>query len=138
MNYLNPFDNNDISSYTVNSFGESVRQRREELDISVRKMAKRLGMSAMYLSDIERGKRPAPSGNISGKDYMSILENELNLTDSQKEVFRLMAEISHLSTINLIDNYFSNNPSALKFFLNAIQKEMSNEKWEKLYQLIFD
>ena len=101
-------------------------------------MAKRLGMSAMYLSDIERGKRPAPSGNISGKDYMSILENELNLTDSQKEVFRLMAEISHLSTINLIDNYFSNNPSALKFFLNAIQKEMSNEKWEKLYQLIFD
>ena len=77
MNYLNPFDNNDISSYTVNSFGESVRQRREELDISVRKMAKRLGMSAMYLSDIERGKRPAPSGNISGKDYMSILENGL-------------------------------------------------------------
>ena len=96
MNYVNPFDNNDISSYTVNSFGESVRQRREELDISVRKMAERLGMSAMYLSDIERGKRPAPSGNISGKDC------------------------------------------ALKFFLNAIQKEMSNEKWEKLYQLIFD
>ena len=138
MNYLNPFDNNDISSYTVYSFGEYVRQRREELDISVREMARRLGMSAMYLSDIERGKRPAPSGSISGKDYMSILENELNLTDSQKEVFRLMAEISHLSTMNLIDNYFSNNPSALKFFLNAIQKEMSNEKWEKLYQLMFD
>ncbi len=138
MNYSNPFDNNDISSYTVLSFGESVRKRREELDISVREMARRLGMSAIYLSEIERGLRTAPSGIISGKDYMSILAKELCLTDSQKEVFKLMAEISHLSTVNLVDNYFINNPSALKFFLNAIQKEMPNEKWEKLYQLMFD
>lgn len=138
MNYLNPFDNNDISNYTTHSFGECVRQRREELDISVREMARRLGMSAIYLSEIERGLKPAPSGIISGKDYMSILVKELRLTDSQKEVFILMAEISHLSTMNLIDNYFINNPSALKFLLNAIKKEMPNEKWEKLYQLMFD
>ena len=74
----------------------------------------------------------------SGEKNMSILEKELRLTDSQKEVFILMAEISHLSTMNLIDNYFINNPSALKFLLNAIKKEMPNEKWEKLYQLMFD
>ena len=138
MNYSNPFDNNDISSYTTHSFGKSVRQRREELNISVREMARRLGMSAIYLSEIERGLRPAPSGIISGKNYIDILTKELCLTDSQKEVFIQMAEISHLSTINLIDNYLINNPSALKFFLNAIQKEMPNEKWEKLYQLMFD
>lgn len=99
-----------MSSYTTHSFGEGVRQRREELDISVREMARRLGMSAIYLSEIERGLKPAPSGIISGKDYMSILVKELRLTDSQKEVFILMAEISHLSTMNLIDNYFINNP----------------------------
>ena len=138
MNYSNPFDNNDISSYTTHSFGEGVRQRREELNISVREMARRLGMSAIYLSEIERGLKPAPSGIISGKDYMSILVKELRLTDSQKEVFILMAEISHLSTKNLIDNYFINNPSALKFLLNDFKKEMPNEKWEKLYQLMFD
>ena len=138
MNYLNSFDNNDIASYTTNSFGEGVRQRREELNISVREMARRLGMSAIYLSEIERGIRPAPSGIISGKDYMSILAKELNLTDSQKVVFIFMAKMSHLSTSNLIDNYFINNPSAFKFLLNAIEKEIQNEEWEKLYQLIFN
>lgn len=133
----NPFDNKEISTYTVKTFGESVRKRRIQLDISVREMAKRLGMSPVYLSDIERGNRPAPSGIISGMDYMSILAKELALTDSQKLAYTLMANFSHLKPMNSMDNYFINNPNSLKFFLKAIENNLTNAKWEKIYELIF-
>lgn len=136
--FKNPFDNSDVASYTVNTFGESVRELREQLNISVREMARRIKMSPIYLSDIERGSRPAPSGINSKIDYMSILAKELHLTDSQKEVFTLMAEVSHLNPMNRIENYFINNPSSLKFFIKAIEKELPNEKWENLYQLMFE
>lgn len=137
MKYANPFDNTKLASYTVKTFGESVRQRREQLGMSVREMAKRVGMSPIYLSDIERGTRPAPSGINSGKDFMSILEKELCLTDSQKSVYTLMAELSRLSKKNLLDEYFINNPYALKFVLKAIQNDLNDAEWEKIYELIF-
>ena len=133
----NPFDNKKISTYTIKTFGESVRKRRIQLDISVREMAKRLGMSPVYLSDIERGNRPAPSGIVSGIDYMSKLAKELDLTDSQKLTYTLMANFSHLNPMNSIDNYFINNPNALKFFLQAIENNLTNAEWEKIYELIF-
>ena len=138
MKYLNPFDNGEIASYTVKTFGESVRQRREQLDISLRQMSKRLNMSAMYLSEIERGLRPAPLGSVSGVDYLSILAKELCLTDSQKEVYTLMAKVSHLNPTYFVDNYFINNLTAFEFFLKAIENNFNNADWEKMYQLMFE
>lgn len=58
---MNPFDNNDISTYTVETFGKSVRQRRKQLNLSGRELAKRIGVSPIYLSDIERSIRPVPA-----------------------------------------------------------------------------
>lgn len=137
MKYSNPFDNKEIASYTVDTFGESVRQRREQLGIPVREMARRVGMSPVYLSDIERGNRPAPSGSTSRMDYMSILAKELCLTDSQKEVYTLMAKFSHLNAMNLMDDYFINNPNSFRFLLKAIENNLADAEWKKIYELIF-
>lgn len=133
----NPFDNGEIANYTSKTFGDSVRQRREQLNISLREMAKRVGISQVYLSDIERGNRPAPSGKNSGMDYMSILAKELDLTDSQKLAYTLMAKFSHLNSMDSMDNYFINNPNSLKFFLKAIETNLTDSQWEELYQFIF-
>lgn len=48
------------------SFGEYIRQRREELratspDFSLRKVAGRIGVQPSYLSKIERGDEPPPT-----------------------------------------------------------------------------
>lgn len=136
MDYHNPFDNQDVTSYTVKTFGDSVRQRRKQLDISLRKMARKIGMTPVYLSEIERGNRPAPTGIVSGIDYMSILAKELYLTDSQKKTYKIMAQVSHMRKIKLMDNYFINNPSALKFAMRAMEENWTNEQWEKLYDSI--
>jgi len=136
MNYLNPFDNQEITSYTTKTFGESLRKRREQLNISLRQMAKQLNMSPVYLSDIERGNRPAPSGCVSGIDYMSKLVNALQLNSYQQKTFKIMAQFSCMSNTRFIDNYFINNPNALKFLMKAIQENWTNDQWEKIYKLI--
>ena len=43
------------------TFGKFVRERREAMKISVRKMSYLLGITPTYLSDIERGKRTSPT-----------------------------------------------------------------------------
>ena len=45
-------------------FGVFLRDLRQEKEIGQRKLARRLGISAPYLNDIEKGKRPAPKEEI--------------------------------------------------------------------------
>lgn len=47
------------------TFGEFIAQRREELGLSMRECAAKLEISAVYLCDIEKGHRPAPTKLIS-------------------------------------------------------------------------
>ena len=133
----NPFDNQNIASYSVKTFGESVKKRREQLDISLRKMAKKIEMSPSYLRFIEQGNRPAPPGIIFGKDYMAALSKELQLTESQNEVFKIMAQFTRLKKNNVLNDYFMNNPAALRFFQEALNAGWEDEKWAELNDLIF-
>ena len=128
----NPFDNQDVRTYKENTFGESVRLRREQLGMTVRGMASEVGMSPIYLSDIERGKRPAPSGIISGKDYLTLMSERLNLTEQQKRVFNVMAMVSSMAKARIMGDYFSKNLKAMQLFAKAIQEGWDNSRWEKL------
>ena len=136
--YPNPFDNQDITTYTPQTFGESVRERRLQLGLSGREVAKRIGMSPIYLCDIEKSSMPAPSGICSKIDYMSALATVLQLTDEQKAIFNIMGEFSAMKKAKFMGNYFFNNPSAFKFFMIAVNKNWSNEEWEKLYTTVFE
>jgi transcriptional regulator with XRE-family HTH domain len=42
-------------------FGRRVRRRRQELDIGLRELARRVGLSPAYLSMVERGELPPPA-----------------------------------------------------------------------------
>jgi predicted transcriptional regulator len=44
--------------------GGKLRVLREERSLSLRELARRLGISAPYLSDIELGRRGAPKGTV--------------------------------------------------------------------------
>ena len=58
-------------NYDDNAFGKYVRMRREKLGLSCRQLAKKLGMTPSYLSDIENGIRKAPTRSLKGRDYMA-------------------------------------------------------------------
>ena len=58
----------------MKALGEYIRELREDKDLSVRELAKRLGLSAPFLSDVELGRR-YPSGGVLSK-----LSRELDTT----------------------------------------------------------
>ena len=42
------------------TFGEFLQRKREEKEITLRRMADKLGFSAPFLSDVEKGRRNPP------------------------------------------------------------------------------
>jgi transcriptional regulator with XRE-family HTH domain len=75
--------------------GERIRELREERDLSLRELAKKLGCSAAFLSDVELGRRYPAEKNL--KDLARILNvpfDELKAHDSRppiEEMKRLTA-----------------------------------------------
>jgi len=59
----------------MKSLGERIRELREEKDLSLRELAKRLEVSAAFVSDIELGRR-YPSHRVFAK-IASILETSV-------------------------------------------------------------
>lgn len=53
-------------AYTVKTLGQRIRERREELDLSLREFAKQLGCSPPFVSDVEYGRR-FPSSDMLGE-----------------------------------------------------------------------
>ena len=54
---------------TYKHFGEFLQKKREEKQITLRKMAEMLGVSAPFLSDVEKGRRNPPE--LSKLDQIS-------------------------------------------------------------------
>ena len=68
----------------MKTLGERIRELREQRDFSVRELAKRIGVSAPFLSDVELGRRH-PSNEVL-KNIASALETtavELNKFDTR-------------------------------------------------------
>lgn len=112
-----------------NTFGEFVRSRRIELGYSVRAFASNLGISAVYLSDIENGARPAP---------LKLLGNfarELQVSPSEYEAFLELVNLSHQNWPEIID-FLTKTPNARKFLKLAIEQNLSDETFAKLIQIV--
>ncbi|WP_433777821.1 helix-turn-helix domain-containing protein [Flavobacterium anhuiense] len=74
----------------MNSFGEYLRDKREQLGLPLRKVAAELDIDTSILSKIERGER------TSTKEMLPVLANTLNI--QQKEI-----EIEFIKAIILSD-----------------------------------
>ena len=87
-------------------------------------------MSPIYLSDIERGLRVAPTNNTKGIDYMENLIRELNIEDDEILAFNAMAEVSKGQYID-IQAYLSKTPSARLALRLADEEDIPDEEWKK-------
>lgn len=71
----------------MEKFGEYLKNLRLKKDISLREFAKKLGIQPSYLSDIEQGKRNAPS-----KEKQEQIIRELNLNEQETDKFYDLAK----------------------------------------------
>ena len=72
------------------TFGAFVRQKRMEQGLSLRGLAARLGLSPVYMSNIETDRKPAPS-----QENLDKLAEELHLSKADRELFLDLAAASH-------------------------------------------
>lgn len=74
----------------MKTLGDHIRELREHQDLSVRELARRIGVSAPFMSDVELGRRH-PSDDVL-KKIASVLETtarELNKYDTRAPVQEL-------------------------------------------------
>lgn len=100
-------------------FGEVVRNRREELKITLRQFARDIDVSPTYLSQIEQGNFSPPS-----EEKIRLLAKKLGLDED--EMLAMANKIpSDLKPI------FTEQPRPVADFLRTA-KGLSEEDWEKL------
>lgn len=121
--------------YSKETFGKCIRERREELGIPAKVLASRIGMSPVYLSDIECGKRRAPTGANSGVDYLANMVRELQIADDEVHAFYTMAEATYGRYAN-INSYLSKTPIARLALRLADEENIPDEQWQEFIDRI--
>ena len=97
------------------SLGQRIHELREKADLSLRELAKQIGISAPFLSDIELGRR-FPSEEVLGK-----LASALNVSLEELKQYDTREPIADLK--RLIDS----DPKLGFAFRTAVEKVKSGE-----------
>lgn len=122
--------------FDMSEFSEYLRKKRIEKNITLRKMAKELGISVSYLSDIESGHKMAP--NSKEDKYKNLIENiitYLELNDVDREYLVMLADkdlVNHGHVSKDITSYMGETPLASVALRKAKETNLTNEDWEKI------
>ena len=116
------------SKISNNSFGSLVRKTRLDLGIGQRELAKKIGIAASYLNDIEKEKRTAPKSNIIKKlsDKLKVNLNDLND----------LAGISKREVPPDISEYIENNPNLVSLIRSIKNNNLNEFQLDEINKLI--
>lgn len=79
------------------TFGEKLRQLREEHDLSLRELASRVGVSAAFLSDVELGRR------FPSSEKLSSLAKKLKVSVEELRQFDFRGEAENIRKMMFAD-----------------------------------
>lgn len=108
------------------SFGSFLREKRLERLIKLNTFARLVGISPVYESYIETGKRPAPSANV-----LNNIIKQLHLTSEETEKLLLLAaETHHRPAIpsDLIE-YINENDYIVETLRMAKEHNITENTW---------
>lgn len=128
LQYIIFLEGDDMNSN--NSFGEYVKARREGLGISLRSLAADIGIAPAYLSDIEKGNRPAPSKHLD--KFIS----SLKIPAEELSHFYDLVGDDRKSISPDISDYVYNNEIARVALRKARDNNISPAQWQKFIDSI--
>lgn len=113
------------------TFGEFIADRRKQAELTMREFADRIGVTAPYLSDIEKGRRAAPDAKLE------TIAIELRLTQAEKEeMYDLAAHTrEHQVSVDLTD-YIMDTDGARVALRRAKERALTNAQWEEIVRVI--
>lgn len=111
---------------TTLTFGEYLKHKREEKQISLREVARTLGVSAPFLSDVENNRR-APLT----EERLADLGNVLNLNEKeQSEMYDIVGKQKGLLAPDL-NPYVTERPYVNAALRTARNLEANEEDWQR-------
>ena len=112
-------------------FGQFIRDKRKTKRIKLKDFAEMIGISSVYASYIETGKRPAPS-----KEKCSAIAEVLSLTEEETEYMRRLASCSrHERQLpDDLNDYLAEAP----FIIDAIRASMDHRATAQDWMEIID
>lgn len=118
---------------TDKTFGLLVREKREQMGLSLRALALNLKISTVYLSDIENFNRPAPKSK-------EILESFLEVLCPTEEERECMERAAVVSRSEDIEKYLKENHNAC--IALRMSQELSSEtvncEWERFIERLIE
>lgn len=114
----------DINEHT---FGQYLREKREALGKSVRGFAEELGMTAAYLSDIEKGNRYAP------RKYLDKFIEAFGISEEDKEIFEDLAAATRGYTYEDINPILGGQPLAREALRKFKEIRIPEDKCDELW-----
>lgn len=113
------------------TFGEFLKNKRLELNFSLKEVSDVLEISSPFLSDIEKDRR-----NLS-KDKLILICKLYNLSNDESDKLYDLAAIRKGDTISYdLINYVMGNDNLRKALRIARDKNISNEDWSKIIDII--
>ena len=110
------------------SFGSLIRKTRLDLGIGQRELAKKIGIAASYLNDIEKEKRPAPKNTFIKK-----LAKTLNLSLNK---LNDLAGISKKSTPPDVSDFINKNPKIITILRLLEKNNVSEEQLSAIEKIV--
>lgn len=115
------------------NFGIYLRKIREEKKISIRQLARAIGITPTYLSDIEKGNNKPPN-----KQLLEEIVNELQIKNYDQltnTLFDLAAKERN-DVPEDIKEYIMNNEKLLSIIRIVKNKPNEQQVWDKISKLI--
>ncbi len=113
---------------TASDLGQFLVQKRIEHNISARWLSKALNISAVYMCDIEKGRRTLPD------DLLPKVAEILLLTEEEKtQMYDLVAMSKNTVSVDICE-YIMNKDIVRKVIRTAIKNDIPDDAWEAFFE----
>ena len=110
-------------------FGEYIKQKRQEKGKTLRGLADEIGIAPSYMSDIEKGKRNAPT-----QEYLEKLITVLELNEEERNELFDLAATSKDTIAQDLTEYVSENPNVRVALRKAMDLKLGDDEWIKIIE----
>ena len=110
-------------------FGQFVREKRKSKNIKLKDFAEMIGISSVYASYIETGKRPAPS-----REKCDAIADVLSLTADETDHMRRLASCSrHERQLpDDLNDYLTEAPYIIDAIRISMENEATSQDWMEI------
>lgn len=109
---------------TYQNFGDFLQKKRTEKEITLRKMAEMIGITAPYLTDIEKDRRNPPE-----MEKLETIARILNLSDEEKAIMFDLAGKKRNSVAPDLPEYIMERDYVSAALRTARDLDASEQEW---------